>query len=345
MQGTGGALAATGLLGTGLLGKSSTAAFAADATLADIEAAAKAETQVVMYSTGGGWLTPSINEFQKRYPWATVSSFTGSPGQTQAKALAEIAGGAPTADVVQLGGGGRIGYLNADAFAPVNIPNQAALPAYFQDPIFHGQYQVIQVLCYNTNLIDSTPKDLFDLADPKFNGKIAFDRPQNLGASATFLAGRRALFGEDKWRKWLAGLQANNPLLTADAGSAYEAAKVGERAIAVNAYSDVAAQPPDVPVKAGFYDNLTVYPYWLGVTRAAKSPNLAVLLINFLQSMDGQRIMAESGRSPVLNSPDLPLSVASVVPPGNSLLDTKQLEDYWAHADEYLKVFNEYWPA
>jgi iron(III) transport system substrate-binding protein len=340
-----GVAAAAGIGGAMFPGLGTMPAFAADATLADIEAAAKSETQLVIYSVGGSWLTPSIEAFQKLYPWATVAPFTGSAGQVQSKLLAEFAAGAPTADIVQVNGGAKFGYITAGALAPVNIPAEADLPAGLRDPVFHAFFQVIQTLAWNTNLVQGAPSDLFELANPAWKDKIAFDKPQNLGASATFLAARRGVWGDEKWQQWLAGLQANNVLLTADAGSAYESVKVGERAIAPDAYSDIAEQPAEVPVKAGFYDKLVTYPYWNCVTKVARAPNLAALYINFMQSMDGQRIIAQSGRSPVLDSPDLPLSIPSVVPEGVELLGIAGLADYWEHADEYLKVFNQYWPA
>ena len=70
-----------------------------------------------------------------------------------------------------------------------------------------------RTVVYNTDeLTDSDlPDDIFDFIDPEWNGRIGW-APTN-ASFQTMVTGMRVLWGEDKTRQWLEGIQANNAVV------------------------------------------------------------------------------------------------------------------------------------
>ena len=68
-----------------------------------------------------------------------------------------------------------------------------------------------RTVVYNTERLTeaSLPDDIFDFIDPKWKGRIGW-APGN-ASFQTMVAAMRYLWGEDKTRRWLEGVQANDP--------------------------------------------------------------------------------------------------------------------------------------
>ena len=68
-----------------------------------------------------------------------------------------------------------------------------------------------RVIVYNTQKLSESdlPDDIWDFIDPKWQGRIGW-APTN-GSFQAMVTAMRALWGEDKTRQWLLGIQANNP--------------------------------------------------------------------------------------------------------------------------------------
>jgi iron(III) transport system substrate-binding protein len=70
-----------------------------------------------------------------------------------------------------------------------------------------------RVIAYNREAIpdpaNEIPEDIFDFIDPKWQGRIGW-APTN-GSFQAMVTGMRAIWGEEKTREWLQGIQANNP--------------------------------------------------------------------------------------------------------------------------------------
>ncbi|MBK8988963.1 MAG: iron ABC transporter substrate-binding protein [Chloroflexi bacterium] len=72
-----------------------------------------------------------------------------------------------------------------------------------------------RVVVYNTSAITDPaaelPADIYDFVDEKWNGRIGW-APTN-GSFQAMVTAMRVLWGEDKTRDWLTGIQANNPVV------------------------------------------------------------------------------------------------------------------------------------
>lgn len=72
-----------------------------------------------------------------------------------------------------------------------------------------------RVVVYNTNVIGDPntelPQDIFAFTEPEWDGRIGW-APTN-GSFQAMVTGMRAIWGEEKTRDWLNGIQANHPLV------------------------------------------------------------------------------------------------------------------------------------
>jgi iron(III) transport system substrate-binding protein len=72
-----------------------------------------------------------------------------------------------------------------------------------------------RVIAYNTEAIPDPaaeiPEDIFDFVDSKWNGRIGW-APTN-GSFLAMVTGMRSVWGDEKTREWLQGIQANNPVV------------------------------------------------------------------------------------------------------------------------------------
>lgn len=83
----------------------------------------------------------------------------------------------------------------------------------FRSP--HGKWVGIsgraRVVVYNTEKLSEAdlPDDIWEFTDTKWKGRIGW--PPTNGSFQAMVTGMRVLWGEEKTRQWLKGIQANNP--------------------------------------------------------------------------------------------------------------------------------------
>jgi iron(III) transport system substrate-binding protein len=107
------------------------------------------------------------------------------------------------------GGLGAVAHLFAQI--PDNILSQ--VEPQFRSP--QGKWVGIsgraRVIVYNTQKLSESdlPDDIWDFTDPKWKGRIGW-APTN-GSFQAMVTAMRVLWGEEKTRQWLLGIQANDP--------------------------------------------------------------------------------------------------------------------------------------
>jgi ABC-type Fe3+ transport system substrate-binding protein len=185
---------------------------------------------------------------------------------------------------------------------------------------------------------------LQELADPKYKGLIAMDYPANVAAAYFMLSCQRLAWGDTKWKQWLQGLKDNEVFLTSNATSAYQAVVSGQRLIAPDNVDDVQSQAPGTPVKLAFYPGVPTQIFNNYLIKGGSHPYTAQLFANWCQSEAGQKVIASTGRSPVLDI-DSPESVSHILPPGTTVCSQQQTEDMNNNQDSYLSVYNTLWQS
>ncbi|HVZ13603.1 MAG TPA: extracellular solute-binding protein [Bauldia sp.] len=315
---------------------------------AAVEAAAKQEKTIVLYSPASDLSDAIIAGYTKAYPWAEIKTVVASPGVLTSRAVTEAKANAPTADVIMVPRGNQKALVGGDVVVVSQVPNDAGMTPSNVDSSYrsHPVYINPIVFLYNTTAVQPAdlPKDVYGMTDPKWKNKIAFDRPSNAATGADFLASPRTAWGDDKWMAWLKGLQANNIFITPDGTSAYQAALRGDASFAVQSANQLSGIDPNTPMKAFAYDNVVNFVQSIWLTKNAAHPNAAKFFINWLISADGQKVIADSGRAPALDS--VPSPLAPVMPPPSEVkyAPGNSLDDFYADPDKYLAVYNQFWP-
>jgi len=270
-------------------------------------AKAKAEGQVVFYSTMGiDTVRPVTLAFEKKFPFLKVEVLRLNSERVFNRVMVEHQTGKVHADVVNLS---VMPLLKGkQLLARYQSPEMKAFPAKFRDPddTWTGLVGNYAVIGYNTRLVPEAvaPKDWFDLTQPRWKGKMALDVEDYdwFGAMLEYLGpekGQRLMQGLAKqeigWRKGhsllaqlvAAGefsaslLYAHRTQLTKDRGAPIDWVKT--------------SKPIVVSVNA------------VAVLEKAQRPNAARLLVDFLISEVGQKLLYEGGQIP-LRSRAIPAS-------------------------------------
>jgi iron(III) transport system substrate-binding protein len=146
------------------------------------------------------------------------------------------------ADVFYAQDPGGIGAV-ADAGLFASLPEAVLtkVPPRFASPDGNwvGVSGRARVVVYNTSEISDPaaelPDDLMGFTEPEWNGRIGW-APSN-GSFQAMVTGMRAIWGEEQTRQWLAGIQANNPIVYSGNTPVVEAVGNGEVAVGfVNHY-------------------------------------------------------------------------------------------------------------
>lgn len=207
---------------------------------------------LVVYSgRGEALVAPLFAQFEKdtgikldvRYN--TTSSLATQLLSEQQNSPADVVFFQESGYLTLLAEAGLLKELNADLLKPVATP--------FQDDNkrWLGTSARVRVLAYNTNLVkpQDLPKDLKELTDPKWSGKIGW-APSNASMQA-HVSALRVLWGEEPTFKWLEGVKQNKPLSYQKNGQIVSAVGQGDIAIGwVNHYYlyQLKKQNPNLPV-------------------------------------------------------------------------------------------------
>jgi len=169
--------------------------------------------ELVVYSGRAESLVAPIIEQFSESTGIDVQVRYGSTGELAATLLEE--GANSPADVFWAqdpGGLGAVAEAGLAAMLPADILGQ--VPPRFRSP--EGSWVGIsgraRVVVYNTERVrpEDLPDDILDFVDPVWRGRIGW-APTN-GSFQTMVTGMRQIWGEDKTREWLEGIQSNKPV-------------------------------------------------------------------------------------------------------------------------------------
>jgi iron(III) transport system substrate-binding protein len=317
-------------------------------TAAEMEAKAKKEGSLTLYLGDPKQAKTVLDAFKVAYPWVSTNSVTDNVPTLLNKMITEARAGATVADVILTFAWTAPRLLQANAIKAGSVPNDDLIPAAMRDPknFFHAYNLTLSPLIYNTNLLKESdvPTDLYQLADPKWRGKFATDSPA-VGAISAFVFGsRRALWGDDKWKTWLADVAANKIFIQPDMGSTYAAVLRGEVPLGLSTIRAVLTQPPGTPIKAVWYPSVAPVLLVHLISLKAPHPNTAALFLNWSSTKEGQAAIASTSAIPAQNIGSA-TDLDKVLPSSVQLMPQDQLEDYYNNLPSYISIYSQYWPA
>jgi iron(III) transport system substrate-binding protein len=211
---------------------------------AAIEAAAKAEGKVVIYSNSSRWET--IKEsFEAQYPGITVEGYDISTVDLITKLQTEQKSNIYTADVIL---SGDFATLATEMLNPPNkmlwnfVPDElrAVSDPTTLEPLMLHRYSIV-AFGYNTEVYPEPPvKSIWDLTKPEWKGRVVYPDPQKVYMGLNSLAvitmngdamaeEYKKVFGKDivleegvpnAGYQWIKDLLKNEPVLTSSSGDA-----------------------------------------------------------------------------------------------------------------------------
>ena len=279
----------------------------AKADEAALYAAAKAEGEVVWYTTliVNQAVRPLIAAFQAKYPGIEVRYNRADSVPTALKVIEEGRAGTPQADVFD--GIETEPPVAAAGMVEPYVSSQAGnYPEALRDP--KGMWLATNLYFltpgYNTNLVKpaEVPRTLDDLLDPRWKGKIVWSNARSAGGPI-FIGGVLRLLGEEKGMAYLQKLakqQIVNAYITARAVLDQVIAGEYPIALAIFNHHAVLSAQKGAPVDWIKLDPISAPMQVTSLVKGAKHPNAGKLLIDFIASEEGQKVLAASDYLPAM---------------------------------------------
>ncbi len=266
------------------------------------EALTPGEGSLVVYSGRSEELVgPIIEQFEER-SGVDVQTRYGDTAQLASLILEE--GENSPADLFFAQDPGALGALADEGrFRELTQNLLEPAPERFQSPdgLWVGTSARARVVAYNTESLseEDLPDSILDFTDPEWEGRIGW-APTN-GSFQAFVTALREIEGEDRARKWLEGIQANDPIEYPDNSTALQGVASGEVEVAfVNHYYLYRAlEEQGQGFEARNYNfpnpdpgNLVIAA-GAGVLDSAENPQAARSFIQYMLSEEAQQYFAD----------------------------------------------------
>ena len=269
-----------------------------------MEEGAKKEGAVVWYCTmrEDVGCRPYSAAFEKKYPAIKVTYIASAIEAILQKSLAESRANSVRADVMMAS--------VADSLKGTGIPQKFWSPEFanFDPQVIDPEGYWVSWrttwngLVWNTKLISKAdePTSWEDLINPKYKNKIFWASGSASGAPR-MITHFRAMWGDDKAMAFLKQLQGQN-IRTApgDSGAVMAGITSGEFPLMVGhpIQQIVTDKAKGAPVDGVNPDNALARVSGMAMLRGAPHPYAAMLFVDFVLSVDGQKMVAVVGYSP-----------------------------------------------
>lgn len=260
---------------------------------------AKQEGRLVFYTSWG----PSdadyvVKTFERKYPPLKIESVRASSEKTLNRLITEQRAGQFLGDVVAVSGIQSGILRERNGLERYRSKEAGSFPADWQDDYGVGVHQTVYVIGYNSRLVsaDAVPKSYDDLLQPRWKGQLGWDMEEYYLFGA-LLKARGKEKGLDFWRR-LAEQRINfrkgYTLLS-------ELVSAGEFPVAVSLYQHRVDEYLDKGAPLQWVAPQPLVggdPNRISLLKNAPRPNAAKLFIDYMLSLDGQKLLQDKGRSP-----------------------------------------------
>jgi iron(III) transport system substrate-binding protein len=242
----------------------------------------------------------TVEAFRKRHPGVTVEWIRGGTNQILPRLRAEIAAGAPRADVLLLADSLTFEGLKAEGLLrPSPEVETGATPASLHDAdrTYFGTKLLTTGIVMN-NRAPFTPRNWADLLRPEARNMTAMPSPAVSGAAAIHvqtLAQAPELGWDYLGKLAAAGLQPRG-----GNGAVMQAVAGGERAFGIVVdYMPIREAAKGAPVRFIFpEDGVSAVTEPAAILRSSRNPQAAAAFISFLLSKEGQELASRQGFLP-----------------------------------------------
>ena len=254
--------------------------------------------ELVLLSAGKESESEAIIEaFTAKYPNITVTHIE----KDSTAVLSLVQQNASDSDVVLLIAQDSLGPM-ASLLVPYKNKNDAKFAPEYKDA--EGRWYAcsmpLQTFMYNTDMLkgDDVPKSWYDLADPKYYGKIVLANPSSSGSAYAQLYMMYKLTGDLSLAKAIA---ENGTTYVTDSKSGPQAVARGEYALTMTGESNVStAMANGSPVsylypKEGTGRRIE----GAGIIEGCKNLEAAKIFMDWFTSAEGAEVIRSCGRRPV----------------------------------------------
>jgi len=258
---------------------------------------AKKEGQLVLYDSHT-WFKTYVKEFEKKYPFITVSEWRNDSKNIIRRAMEEFAANKAIVDVVETTSEGmglmkRDGlfqeYLTPQArFYPDTVKAKGKLGVYYL-----GDRETYNSLGFNPTLVapNEAPKTLKDLLDPKWKGKMSI---VSTSTGVRWIGAMIDVMGRDFLDKMV-----DQELKVQDMSGAALAGLVasGEVPLSPTIFdADVTvAKQRGAPIEWRALEPVTTTVGYSALSAKAPHPHAAMLFLDYVHSKEGQLLMMKGG--------------------------------------------------
>jgi len=264
------------------------------------EESARVEGEVVLYSSlNNEQIVTLVDAFKKKYPTIKPSFYRATSERVLQRALTEAKAGRFAVDVFTAAGF-QVQLMKDAGLTQRFVPAEAA--AYddgFKDPDGHwiNVHSLLNTMAYNTQLVQPNewPKRYEDLLAPRWKGRIGV----NLQDPEWYVNLQRRM-GKEKARGFLKALAAQQPSLRDGHNITAQLLAAGEFHVVTNTYAHIVARIKGQggPVQYVFDEPVITYVHPVALAKAAPHPSAGKLLMSFILSADGQKMLRDQGRIP-----------------------------------------------
>ena len=272
--------------------------------------AAKAEPKLQVYSimSKANW-QPVIDAMKAKFSFIDLDGTDDDAYAVFDKYYTETAGGAKSADVIMSSAmDAWQNFVKKGELDVYKSPEDDKVPAWSK--LGSGVYTVSSdpmVIIWNKKLVANPPKTLAALADlaanetSKYSGKITtYIETNATGFAANWFAAKKN--GQDKHLATITKIGAAKPKTESSGGRMVDSTIAGETLLGyfVSAITVLPKFPAanDVLGYSLIQDGTPVITRGMGITKKAKAPNRARLLVDFILSQEGQLAWAKGGLTP-----------------------------------------------
>ena len=270
------------------------------ARAASLEDGAKTAGEVVLYSSlNNEQIVTLVDAFRKRYPFIKPSFYRGTSDRALQRAAMEAKAGRFAVDVAT-SARFQIELMKESGLTQKYVPPEAAFyNDGFKDPDGHwvSVHSLLSSMAYNSQLVkpDEAPKKYEDLLASRWKGRLGV----NLLEPEWYVSLQRR-WSKEKARNFLKPLAAQQPAVRDGHNITAQLLAAGEFYATSNTYAHIAARIKNQggPVQYVFDEQVITYVHPIALMKSAPHPNTGKLLISFILSVEGQRMLRDQGRIP-----------------------------------------------
>src|SRR5919108_3619490 len=209
---------------------------------ASLEEAAKAEGEVVLYSSlNNEQIVTLVDAFKKKYPFIKPSFYRATSERVLQRTATEAKAGRFAVDVVTAAGF-QLQLMKelglTQSFSP---PDASAYDAGFKDPDGHwiNVHSLLNSMAYNTQLVrpNEAPKKYEDLLAPRWKGRLGV----NVQDPEWYVNLQRR-WGKEKARSYLKALATQQPGIRDGHNLTAQLMATGEFHVVTNTYAHILAR-------------------------------------------------------------------------------------------------------